>query len=62
MIVTKKKKKKKKKKVINDVSEKEKKTLTFFANQTVVSIVGIVRVAKTTMGEFELEEFVAMLA
>ena len=35
--------------------------LTFFTDQTVVSVVGIVRVTKTTMGELEFEEFVAML-
>ena len=36
--------------------------LTFFTDQTVVSVVGIVCVTKTTMGELEFEEFVAMLA
>ena len=52
--------------VINDVSEKggDKKVemLTFFTDQTVVSVVGIVCVTKTTMGELEFKEFVAMLA
>ena len=36
--------------------------LTFFTDQAVVPVVGIVCVTKTTMGELELEEFVAMLA
>jgi hypothetical protein len=36
--------------------------LTFFTDQTVVSVVGIVCVTKTTMRELEFEEFVAMLA
>ena len=42
-------------KVINDVSEggEKKRRLTFFTDQTVVSVVGIVCVTKTTMGELE---------
>ena len=48
-------------KVINDVSEGgRKRRLTFFTDQTVISVVGIVCVTKTTMGELELDEFVAM--
>ena len=48
----------------NEVSEGgEKKTmLTFFTDQTVISVVWIVCITKTTMGELEFEEFVAMLA
>jgi hypothetical protein len=43
--------------------KREKKgMLTFFTDQTVVPVVGIVCVTKTTMRELELEEFVAMLA
>ena len=49
--------------IINDVSEGEKKTmLTFFTDQTVVSVVGIICVTETTMGKLEFEELVAMLA
>jgi hypothetical protein len=44
------------------MSEGGKRRLTFFTDQTVVSIVGIVCVMKTTMGKLEFEEFVAMLA
>jgi len=35
---------------------------TFFANQAVVAIVGIVGVAQPSMGVFELKEFMPMLA
>jgi hypothetical protein len=49
-------------KVIYAMSEGGKRRLTFFTDQTVVSIVGIVCVMKTTMGKLEFEEFVAMLA
>ena len=55
-------------KVINAMSEgrgkkgEKKRRPTFFTNQTVVSVVGIVCVTKTTMGKLEFEEFVAMLA
>lgn len=49
--------------VINGASEARKKRgFTFFTDETVVSVVGIICVSKTTMGELELEEFVAMLA
>ena len=40
----------------------EKRWLTLFTDQTVVPVVGIIRVTKTTMGELEFEELVAMLA
>ena len=51
-------------KVINEMSRKGglKRKLTFFTDQTVVPVVGIIRVTKTTMGELEFEELVAMLA
>jgi hypothetical protein len=39
----------------------QKRRLTFFTDQTVVSVVGIVCVAKTTHDE-KTQEFVAMLA
>ena len=49
--------------IINDVSKRgEKRWLTLFTDQTVVPVVGIIRVTKTTMGELEFEELVAMLA
>ena len=37
----------------------KKRKLTFFMDQTVVSVVGIICITKTTMGELEFEEFVA---
>ena len=50
-------------KVINDVPERGKKwRLTFFTDQAVVPVVGIVCVTKTTMGELKFEEFVTVLA
>lgn len=36
--------------------------LTFFANQTVVSVVGVVGISQSSMRVFKLEEFVAMFA
>jgi hypothetical protein len=45
------------------MSEGEKKRkLTFFTDHQTLSVVGIVCVAKTTMGELEFEEFVPMLS
>jgi hypothetical protein len=38
------------------------KLRTLFADKRVISVVGIVRVAKSSMRIFEFEEFVAMLA
>jgi hypothetical protein len=35
---------------------------TLFANQRVISVVGVVGVAKTAVGVFKLEEFMTMLA
>ena len=51
-------------KVIKDMSKKwgKRRRLTFFTDQTVVPVVGIICITKTTMGELEFEKFVAMFA
>ena len=51
-------------KVIKELSIKEgqRRRLTFFTDQTVVPVVGIICITKTTMGELEFKKFVAMFA